>query len=103
MQAESKGNSVIQISLKVVPRAGKRGCVLDKNGKLKCFLTSPPEDGKANKELIAFLAKSWRCAQSDILIIRGATSRTKVLEVRTTRTYEQLLMALGCEVQRAVL
>jgi len=38
--------------LKVVPRSGRNKWVLDKSGKLKCYLKSPPEKGLANKELI---------------------------------------------------
>ena len=40
------------ITVKVVPASGRNQWVIDKSGALKCFLKSPAEQGKANKELI---------------------------------------------------
>ncbi len=39
------------------------------------------EDGKANKALIAFLAKRLKCPKSSIRLISGETSRKKILRV----------------------
>jgi uncharacterized protein (TIGR00251 family) len=44
-------------------------------------IKAPPEKGKANKELVRYLAKEMGIAKSDIEIIRGATARMKQLEV----------------------
>jgi uncharacterized protein YggU (UPF0235/DUF167 family) len=38
-----------------------------------------PEDGKANKALIAFLAKSWKLPKSSFSLLSGQTSRLKVI------------------------
>ena len=48
---------------------------------LKVQVTEIPEKGKANKALIKLLSKEWKIAKSAITIIRGETSRTKILEI----------------------
>lgn len=48
---------------------------------LKISIAAPPEDGKANEELIKFLSKKLKIAKSKIEIIRGETSRFKVLRL----------------------
>ncbi|WP_455467003.1 DUF167 domain-containing protein [Bartonella sp. B39] len=42
-------------------------------------LRAVPEDGKANKALIQFLAKQWKIPSSCITLKSGATSRYKQL------------------------
>jgi len=48
---------------------------------LKICVTAIPEKGKANKAMIALLSKYWKIPKSEITIVRGATSRVKLLEV----------------------
>ena len=91
------------IAIKVVPNAGKQQCILDKSGHLKCYLKSLPEDGRANRELIKMLAQLCKIPQAEVSIIAGATSRTKKIKIMRELTREQLLHALGLEVQSALL
>jgi len=49
---------------------------------LKVQVTAIPEKGKANKALITLLSKEWKIPKSAISIIRGETSRTKILEIK---------------------
>ena len=44
-------------------------------------VTAPPVDGKANKALIKFLAEVLDVAKSSITILRGQTSRIKLVEI----------------------
>lgn len=46
---------------------------------LKIQIHSPPEKGKANKELIEFLAKTLSCPQSKITILSGLTDSYKCI------------------------
>lgn len=85
--------------VKVVPSAGRVAWVYDKNGILKCFLTSPPEKGKANKELIKLIAKALEVPQMAVSIVAGDTNRNKRIEVDTSKTLEQFTTALGLEKQ----
>ncbi|WP_375703498.1 DUF167 domain-containing protein [Bartonella sp. AD13SXNS] len=46
-------------------------------------LRAVPEDGKANRALIKFLAKKWKISASSISLKSGATSRYKQLYFST--------------------
>ncbi|MBP1852271.1 uncharacterized protein (TIGR00251 family) [Rhizobium halophytocola] len=48
---------------------------------LKVRVAAAPEKGKANKALIALLAKSLKTAKSGISLISGDTSRQKILRI----------------------
>lgn len=48
---------------------------------LKASVTTAPEKGKANKALIALLAKHYKIPKSSITITRGETERIKTLEI----------------------
>jgi len=88
------------VFVKVVPSSGKSTCVLDKNDNLKCYLKSPPEKGKANKELIKLLATALSIAQQHVCLISGLTSRNKKVRIDLDITFEQLLEKLGIEFQQ---
>lgn len=64
---------------------------------LKINVNSVPEKGKANKELIAFLAKTLRIAKSSFTIVSGETDRYKkiVINGNTTELAEKLLELLS--------
>ena len=75
-----------QLVVRVTPNARKSdfaGWGMDEKGRpvLLIKLGAPPVDGKANVELIAFLAKSLGCGKSQITLLRGEGSRQKVLEM----------------------
>jgi len=48
---------------------------------LQARVTAPPVDGKANKALIALLAKEFKTPKSKIRIVQGETSRDKLVEL----------------------
>lgn len=87
---------MLKVTIKVVPSSGKIGCVLAKNSdELKCFVKSPPERGKANNELIKYLAKQLLLPQNSVRIVAGAQSRKKVIAIDADITHNQLMNALG--------
>ncbi len=51
------------------------------DGCYKIRLKAPPVDGRANTELIKWLAKQFGIACSDIKIKTGFTSRKKTIEI----------------------
>ena len=93
---------VIVVDIKVVPNSGKQRCELDKTGKLKCSLKSQPEKGKANQELIKLLSQKLSLPQQDIKIIRGATTRTKSIQIKSDYDLDTLLFHLGIEKQTKI-
>ena len=64
------------------PRASRTRVVGMHDGMLKIACTSPPVDGKANKELIDFFSRMLRVAKRDIELKRGQSSRRKQFVVR---------------------
>ncbi len=48
---------------------------------VKIALSSPPVDGKANKELCLLLSKLCGVAKSRVELVGGQTSRSKVIKV----------------------
>jgi uncharacterized protein len=49
-------------------------------------LTSKPEKGEANRELIKKLAKYFRVSASQIKIISGLKSKKKIIEITDSNT-----------------
>lgn len=49
----------------------------------KVDLAAPPEDGKANEELIRFLAEKFGVSRSQVDILSGQTARMKVVRINT--------------------
>ena len=88
--------------IKVVPNAGRQAWQLDKSGNLKCYLKQAPEKGKANQELIRFLAKTLKIAMDQVEIMAGATSRNKKIKLVTNLSYAQLLDQLGIVQQKTI-
>lgn len=69
------------INLRIVPRAAKNEICGIHDEAIKVRLQAPPVDGKANKALIKFMAKTLGIRQSDIEIISGESSRNKRVHV----------------------
>jgi uncharacterized protein YggU (UPF0235/DUF167 family) len=53
-----------------------------RNGALAIRLAAPPVDGAANDELVATLANALGLARCDVVLVRGGSSRDKLVEVR---------------------
>lgn len=68
-----------RLAIKVTPNAGRNEIVGLKDGVLHIKIAAPPEKGKANKELIDFLAEKLEIRKSAILVVKGQTSRRKVI------------------------
>lgn len=64
------------------------------DGKLKIRIHSPPVDGKANEELIRFLAKFFAVKKNQVEILRGHTDKNKHIQITThdLLTLEKKLM-----------
>jgi uncharacterized protein (TIGR00251 family) len=69
------------VEVTVIPKSGRFELSI-KEGKLKAYLRSAPENNRANLELAKELSKLLGCRAT---IIRGQKSRRKVLEIETTQ------------------
>jgi|TARA_B100000809_G_scaffold250291_1_gene282578 uncharacterized protein (TIGR00251 family) len=65
-------------------------------GTLRLRVTAPPTEGKANAEVIALLAKTLGVSKSRLEIVRGHSSRDKVVSVKslTEQEVQQRIMAV---------
>jgi len=48
---------------------------------LKIKVTVPPEGGKANRKVVELLSKALKVPKSDVEIVRGETSRIKLVRI----------------------
>jgi uncharacterized protein (TIGR00251 family) len=71
----------IRIAIKVAPRSSREAVLGAQEGVLKVALTAPPVDGEANAALLAFLARTLGVSKRQVTLARGATSKTKLVEV----------------------
>jgi uncharacterized protein len=77
---------IMILSVKVIPRS-KRNSVEWESGaggegeRLRVRLTAAPVDGAANEALVALLAERLGLPKRQVVVVRGATSRQKVVEV----------------------
>ena len=78
---KKRKDNALTLNIKVEPRSSKSGIVGPYGDALKVKLTSPPVEGKANKELIEVLAKGFRIAKKDVEIISGQSSKNKIVRL----------------------
>lgn len=71
----------ILLKIKVEPRSSKSEVVGPYGDGLKVKLTSPPVEGKANKELIEVLAKKFGISKKNVEIIAGQSSKHKTVKL----------------------
>lgn len=69
------------LQVKVKPNARTSSFAQAPDGTWLAELESPPVDGKANRELIALVARHFGCAKSAVSIKSGASGRLKLVRV----------------------
>jgi uncharacterized protein YggU (UPF0235/DUF167 family) len=77
---------VIRFAVRLTPKGGRdaiEGWGADSTGKpvLRARVAVAPEDGKANRALIALLASAFDVGKTKIRIVSGKTARVKIVEV----------------------
>ena len=79
------------LDLKVVPNKKENRIVKSEGDySFKVELMAKPVEGKANQELIKYLAKVLRIRQDQITIVRGIHSHNKVLRIEGTEKQKLL-------------
>lgn len=71
----------MKFRVSVLPNAKQSELVGKFDGVWKIRLKAPPIEGKANEELIRFLAERLDCAPSEIEIEKGLGSKLKTISV----------------------
>jgi uncharacterized protein (TIGR00251 family) len=70
-----------QLGVRVTPGAARSEFAGVRNGVLHVKIAAPPVRGQANKELVDFLSRALGVGRSAVTIVRGHTSRNKLIEV----------------------
>lgn len=70
------------LTVHIQPNASRTECTgRTGEGIVRIRVQAPPVDGAANKALLKYLAKTFGVSKSRVTILRGASSRTKILEI----------------------
>jgi uncharacterized protein (TIGR00251 family) len=85
---------VTDLEVKVVPGASRTEIVGRHGGGIRVRIAAPPEDGRANEELLSLLAQALGLNRSDLRISRGTTSHLKRVTVLSLSP-EETLARLG--------
>lgn len=85
----------VRLQLHVQPRASRTEATGRHGDALKVRLAAPPVDGAANEALARWLAAALKVPESSITLVRGTSSRRKVMDVTgiSVAQAEQLLGA----------
>ena len=69
--------------IRVQPKSSKDQVVGYREGVLQLRVTAPPDKGRANAAVLSMLAQALGVAKSRVRIVRGQTSRNKVVTVES--------------------
>lgn len=81
-----KAEGKLSLQVRIVPRSPKTEWAgFLESGDWKIKVAAPPERGKANEELIRFLASEFGVPRSSIEIVAGANSHNKLIRIQPPR------------------
>lgn len=73
-------DATVSLRIKAQPNASKSEfCEAYGDDAIKIRIKAPAVEGAANKELVKFLAKSFKVSKSDILFKTGQNSKIKIV------------------------
>ena len=94
--SERDGETLLLVH--VQPRASKSGFSGLFGQRLKLRISSPPVEGEANRECIAFLAGFLAISKSEVRLLRGGQSRDKTFVISRPIEYvREKLRAVSSE------
>ncbi len=80
LDVTAEGNSVL-LPVKVVPGASRTRFMGEWDGRAKLAVAAPPEQGKANRALIVFLARLLDVPKRHIAVVSGHASPIKTIRI----------------------
>ncbi len=87
LRAQADG---VLLSVKLQPRASANEIGEPLGDELRIKVTAPPVDSAANEALVELLAEILDCARSRVELVRGQTSRHKVIRLNGMKADEVL-------------
>jgi uncharacterized protein (TIGR00251 family) len=91
LRAQADG---VLLSVKLQPRASANEIGEPLGSELRIKVTAPPVDSAANEALIRLLAEILDCPRNRVELLRGQTSRHKVVRI-SSLTSQEVLMKLS--------
>lgn len=82
LRAQSDG---VLLAVKLQPRASRNEIGEAIGSELRIKVTAPPVDAAANEALVRLLAEALDCPRNRVELVRGHTSRHKVVKVYDIR------------------
>ena len=71
----------VLLAIKLQPRASANEICEPLGNELRIKVTAPPVDSAANEALLRFLADTLGCTRNRVELVRGQTSRHKVIKL----------------------
>jgi uncharacterized protein len=84
----------VWLSIKLQPRASANEIAGVMGNELRVKVTAPPVDSAANEALVRFLAETLDCARGKVELVRGQTSRHKIVRL-LGMTAEEVVRRMG--------
>lgn len=69
------------LAVRVQPNASVTTIAGEHGDQLKIRLAAPPVDGKANAELVRFLARAVGVPRAEVAVVRGQSGRSKTVRI----------------------
>jgi len=86
----------VSLAIKLQPRASTNKIGEPLGAELRIKVTAPPVDAAANEALIRLLAERLGCARNRVELLRGHTSRHKIIKLHGLSA-EAVLATLASE------
>ena len=88
-------DGTLRLQLTIQPGASKNQVVGLHGSRLKLRIHARPVDGKANAELIAYVANIFATPKQRVALTHGAESRSKTVTIERPQQLAPELVALG--------
>nr|MDO8115706.1 DUF167 domain-containing protein [Candidatus Sigynarchaeota archaeon] len=72
---------LVDLTVHARPRSRTEEVKQEDDGTYTVHVKEPPDKGKANKAIVRLLAKHFHVPVSDVSIVKGATSTTKIIRI----------------------
>ncbi|MFH0848989.1 MAG: DUF167 domain-containing protein [archaeon] len=79
--SNSKGTSWMRLTVYVKPLSKETRLLSEPDGTLIMNVAAPPTKGKANREIVKWIARNLKKPSSHVRIISGLRSSTKIIEI----------------------
>jgi uncharacterized protein len=79
-------SDAVWLAIKLQPRASANEIGEPMGNELRVKVTAPPVDSAANEALIRLLSEKLDCARGCVELVRGQTSRHKLVKLRGLTT-----------------